>query len=158
MDISLIVDRTFSTDEIEKIIYHPEVIRLSTNNGVKGAIDTEGDCWLATYVNNEIVGVFVFEPVNSVSLEGHCYFLPEHRKSVSDESYLKSMDYVFDNSKYKKIIVKCSQKDWHVKNFCLSKGFALEGRLEKSTEHNGKLVDEYLLGMTKESYSEYKNV
>lgn len=149
MDFSLIVKRTHSITEIEKVIYHPDVIKLSTENGVKGSIDTESDCWVGTYVDNEIVGVFVFEPLNIVTLDTHCYFLPKHRKAVSAESYKKSVSWIFDNSEYKKLIVKCSQRDWHVKNFCLSNGFKLEGRIEKSTISKGKLVDEYLLGITK---------
>ena len=42
------VKRTFDTKEIEKVIYHPEVIRLSTESG-KGKIDLEGVCWIGAY-------------------------------------------------------------------------------------------------------------
>ena len=158
MDFSLRVERTFNTSDIEKIIYHPEVIRLSTENGEKGEIDVNGNCWIGTYIDNKMVGVFVFEPLNKVTLDGHCYFLPEYRKKVSSESYDLSVELVFKESDYKKIIVKCNSKDWHIKNFCLNRAFHLEGLLEKSAMVNNKLVDEYILGITKGQFLEYMNV
>ena len=154
----MIVQRTFDTKEIEKIIYHPDVIRLSTESGEKGQIDVNRDCWIGTYIDNEIVGVFVFEPMNKVTLEAHCYFLPEFRKKVSSKSYGLSMNYVLNKSDYKKVIVKCSSKDWHVKNFCLNKGFKIEGLIEKSVMVKNKIVDEYILGITKGQFLEYMNV
>ncbi len=158
MDIGLKVERTFNTDDIEKIIYHPEVIRLSTESSVKGEINVNANCWVGTYINDEMVGVFVFEPQNKVTLKGHCYFLPEHRKKVSNESYELSVNLVFKESNYKKIIVRCNKKDWHIKNFCLHHGFKLEGILEKSAMVKDKLVDEYMLGITKGQFLEYINV
>ena len=151
------VERTFNTDEIEKVIYHPKVIRLSTENG-KGEIDVSGICWIGTYIENEIVGVFAFEPLNKVSLDSHCYFLPKYRKKVSSESYRLTVSLVFREYDYKKLIVKCNSKDWHVKNFCLNHGFKLEGILEQSAMVKDKLVDEYMLGMTKGQFLEYINV
>jgi len=103
------VKRTFCTDEIERVIYHPEVIRLSTESG-KGKIDLEGICWIGAYVDDEIVGVFAFEPMNKVSLDSHCYFLPEHRKKVSDESYKLAVSLVFNDFDYKKLVVRCINK------------------------------------------------
>lgn len=152
----MIVDRTFNVKEIEKIIYHKDVIQHSTESGKKGAIDPESDCFIGTYKDNKLVGLFIFCPLNSVSLDVHCYFLPEYRKELSKDSYLKSVEYVFNKSNYQKLIVKCQSNDWHVKRFCLNNGFVLEGKLTKSAIFKNRLVDEYLLGMTKEQFTEYK--
>lgn len=154
----MIVKRTHNKNEIESIIYHDKIIHLSTENGIKTEINTDKVCWIGTYINNKIVGLFAFEPLNKVSLDGHCYFLPEHRKNISSESYKLTLKLIFDLYDYKKIIVKCSSKDWHVKNFCLNSGFKLEGKTEKSALHKDRLVDEYILGMTKEQFLEYINV
>ena len=158
MDFSLIIDRIFTTSDIEKILYHPDLIKFSTENGERKEIDVNAACFIGVYIDKEIVGLFVFKPVNKVSVEGHCYFLPEHRKNVSAQSYKKSVGWIFNNSQYEKIIVRCNQRNWHVKNFCLNSGFRLEGVLEKSAIEKGKIVDEYILGMTKGQFLEYINV
>ena len=154
----MIAERTFNKEEIEEVIFHPDVIRLSTENGVKGEIDVIGTCWIGVYIDSKIVGVFVFEPLNKVSLDSHCYFLPEHRKTISEDAYKLAVSFMFKEFNYTKLLVKCSTKDWHVKNFCFNHGFKLEGILEKSTLFKNKLVDEYLLGMTKDQFLEYTNV
>ena len=78
MDFSLIIDRIFTTSDIEKILYHPDLIKLSTENGERKEIDVNAACFIGVYVDKEIVGLFVFKPVNKISVEGHCYFLLEH--------------------------------------------------------------------------------
>ena len=80
---------------------------------------------------------------------------------VLSNQWLKSdvlKAWIFNNSQYEKIIVRCNQRNWHVKNFCLNSGFRLEGVLEKSAIEKGKIVDEYILGMTKGQFLEYINV
>ena len=152
------VSRVFDVTEIEKIIYHEKVIHLSTEGGIKGDIDTNKDCWLGTYLKELLVGVFVFNPVNSVSVYAHCYFLPSYRKMVSNTSYMLSMKWLFDESKYKKVIVKCTKKDRQVKGFCLKKGFSLEGEIKQSAAHKGLIVDELIFGITKDDFLGVENV
>lgn len=154
----MIVERVFDAEQIKKIIYHPEVINYSTDGTIKDDIETTGICWIGTFFGGKMVGVFVFEPLNRVALDVHCYFLPKYRKLVSSEAFLKSVGYIFSQSQYSKLIVKCTKKDWHVKNFCLSRGFNIEGLTKESALHKNKLVDEYILGLTKKEFERVTNV
>lgn len=154
----MIVDRTFDEEAIKKIILHPAVIDYSTDGSEVNEIDVNGVCWVGVFYGGRMVGVYVFEPLNNVSLSAHCYFLPKYRKIVSSEAFFKSVGYIFSQSQYSKLIVKCTKKDWHVKNFCLSKGFNIEGLTKESALHKHKLVDEYILGLTKKEFERVTNV
>ena len=135
---------------------HPFPDSLSTGqNNRSDYLSWEASCGIKKYF---LVGVFVFNPVNSVSVYAHCYFLPSYRKMVSNTSYLLSMKWLFDESKYKKVIVKCTKKDRQVKGFCLKKGFSLEGEIKQSAAHKGLIVDELIFGITKDDFLGVENV
>lgn len=91
-------------------------------------------------------GLFMFHPWNHVTVEVHVCVLPKYR----GKSHIKAkeaFDWMFENTKYKKIIAQIPE--FNTNAFILSKksGMELEGINRKSFMKNSKLYDQYIMGV-----------
>ena len=151
MGISLILERTYNLDQINKVILHPEIFKVvaeynQTPEDFK--TDVNSDAWVLVKVKDEIIGVYVLHPHNSTTSEIHAHILPEFRKDYALESGSKILEWFLD-TEYQKLIAQVPDIYPNVKNFCIANGFIVEGVNRKSYKKNGVVMDLTLLGITR---------
>ena len=109
--------------------------------------EPEANCWVAM----GDYGVYCLHPHNRVTLEIHAFILPEHRKEHSEMSGKKILEWIYSEAEqYKKVIAQIPKLYPNVRDFCLKQGFALEGINRMSHLKDGKLMDMWLMGITRE--------
>jgi RimJ/RimL family protein N-acetyltransferase len=114
------------------------------------ALNNQGVYFIIVEDNNKPVGVFLFNPWNTVTYEMHSAVLPEYRGAGSREAaYLAGM-WMFKNTPCQKIVTQIPQINVLARALAKKCGMTLEGNNKKSFLKNGKLIDQYIFGICKE--------
>ncbi len=110
------------------------------------------NCW----INIDKVGMYNLHPDNSTTLEIHAFILPEKRKKHSIETGKQILKWILENApeQYQKVIAQVPCIYPNVKDFCIYNGFKIEGVNRLSHKKNGKIVDQWLLGITRKEIEE----
>ena len=110
------------------------------------------NCW----VSIEDIGMYNLHPHNSTTLEIHAFILPTKRKEHSKLTGQEILKWILDNApkQYQKIIAQVPSIYPNVKDFCIKNGFQVEGVNRLSHKKNGEIVDQWLLGITREEIKE----
>lgn len=153
--------------------YDDELVRsLITRNDIWATIAEDGqdiddftpncesDCWLLMTEGSNVIGLYNLHPHNSCTLEIHAHVMPECRKMHSDETGRLALQWIIDNapSMYQKIIAQVPEIYPNVRAFCEKNGFVLEGTNRQSYRKNGIIMDQWLLGITRQEILSYKEV
>ena len=109
--------------------------------------DVEANCW----VKMGDYGLYNLHPHNSSTLEIHAFILPEFRKEQSALSGQAILKWIANEApkQYQKVIAQVPFLYPNVRDFCFSNGFQLEGVNRLSHKKNNVLVDQWLLGITR---------
>lgn len=104
--------------------------------------------------NGEIIGVWIFYPVNSSTLNIHANMLKKYRKYAGDAVNL-ALNWFCSHSpdQYVKLNAEIPVIYEDVYKFTKRAGFTDEGLNRLSILKNGKLVDQYRLGLTRSEAS-----
>lgn len=154
--------RTFSHEIVEGIITNPAIFETIAEDGFKiedVEIDCIKDCWLTMDNGDEIVGVYKLHPHNSTTLQIHAHVLPEFRKEFSHDTGIEALRWILEEGprEYEKVIAIIPRIYENVKRFTCSQGFIEEGVNRKSYRKNGRIVDQWLLGITRDEIREMLN-
>ena len=148
MDTSLKLERVIDKDYIKSVLS-----KMWDNVCEDGHALSDFDpkvletCW----VKVGDYGLYCLHPHNKVTLEIHAFILPEHRKEQSIKTGKEILKWIYKEcEQYKKIIAQIPALYPNVKKFCLKQGFQLEGINRLSHLKNGELVDQWLLGITRD--------
>ena len=95
-------------------------------------------------------GLVMVIPRNSVEAEVHIAVLPEARHKAYYYGK-KAADWIFEQGVHK-ITAMIPQTNQQVLKYCLKLGFQQEGINRMSFLKDGKLQDQFLLGLTKEEW------
>lgn len=148
------IERTYSKSLIKMIMFDKALLETTREGDVDVSnvdIDPEKDCYLLATTDVGVLGLSVFNPLNSVTLDYHPNLLPEHRGKNTKEFILRSLGWVVDNAPmYKKVNVKIPCCYPHIERYARNIGFKAEGLDRQSFCKGGKLVDQWLGGMTRE--------
>lgn len=153
----MIAQRTHDHELIKSVLFNPaiwETIAEDDQEQSQFKIDSNANCFVEMK-EDKTIGVYVLHPHNSATLEIHAHILPEYRQNHSIESGRTILKWVLDNTGYYKVVAQVPEIYPNVKKFCLANGFRLEGVNRKSYWKNGELVDQWLLGITKEEIEEF---
>jgi RimJ/RimL family protein N-acetyltransferase len=97
--------------------------------------------------------------VNGVTVLIHPHVLPEVRSKYARESCLAALKWIYDNApKYVKITALIPVIHKNVKLFAKRIGFKEEGINRKSYLKDGKVIDQWLLGITRSELGDVLNV
>jgi RimJ/RimL family protein N-acetyltransferase len=149
----MIAIRTYDTEVIEGLMRIPEIWATVAEDGQdpdKFKADCEGECWLLMMNGDEFIGAYNLHSHNSVTTEIHAHVLPAHRKQFSYSTGIAALQWVIDYTDYQKVIAIIPTIYKNVKRFTCSFGFQEEGINRKSYLKNGEIVDQYILGITKD--------
>lgn len=154
----MIAKRTFDVELIKSVMLHPDIFETVAEDGQEPGdfkINTDSEAWVLMFVGDDLIGVYVFHPHNSVTLEIHAHILPEFRKEHSIESGIMALKWFLENGNYKKLIAQVPSVYKNVKNFCLNNGFRVEGINRMSHKKDGQIMDLTLLGITRQEVEDF---
>ncbi len=153
MDFSLIVKRTHDLTVISEVAFHPEIICDLLEDGQTISdcgFDTNKDCYLSVKDNDELIAIYILKPKSKTVVDIHPMVIPEHRNHGN-----KTMRSVFEwmlnncNKSVKKIIAQFPSKSKNIERFAIHNGFKIEGVNRLSFMQNNKLLDQTMVGITR---------
>jgi len=145
----MILERTHDVDYIKSVLAEMWDCVCEDGHTLNDyKVETEANCW----IKMGDYGLYVLHPANGSTLEIHAFILPEHRKNHSLDTGKEILKWVANKSpeQYQKVIANVPHLYPNVKDFCIKNGFQIEGVNRLSHKKNGKLVDQWLLGITRE--------
>ena len=153
----MIAIRTYDAEIIEGLMRMPDIWATVAEDGQNPddfKADCEGECWLLMMDGENFVGAYNLHSHNSVTVEIHAHVLPTHRKQYSYATGIAALQWVTDNTNYQKVVAVIPTIYENVKRFTCSFGFQEEGINRKSYLKNGEIVDQWLLGITRDEILE----
>jgi RimJ/RimL family protein N-acetyltransferase len=145
--------RTYDNELVARLMRLPELWATVAEDGQNPDLyvpDCENACWLLMIEGEELVGLYNLHAHNSVTVEIHAHVFPEFRKKHSYDTGIAALSWVIDNSDYQKVVAVIPTIYLNVKRFTCSFGFKEEGVNRKSYLKSGELVDQWLLGITRD--------
>lgn len=151
--------RIYDAALVKRIMTLPEIWETIAEDGQdpdKYDCDVDGECWLLMVDGDDVVGLYNIHGINSIQCQIHAHVLPEHRKKHSYETGVLALKWLHENEpSYQKLIAFVPVIYENVKKFTCQFGFQVEGLNRKSYLKNGKVVDQYLLGITRDEIKEF---
>lgn len=147
------ISRTFDPRVVKSVMLCPEIWETVAEDDQLPEMfepEMEADCWLNVLRGTSLIGLYNVHPHNSVTLEIHAQILPEYREGYAKDSSRLVLQWVLDNApEYEKVIAQIPTLYPNVKQFTLNAGFQEEGINRLSYRKNGKIYDQWLLGITR---------
>lgn len=142
--------RIYDESVIESVLREPAIFEaVREDDCFELLIDVENEAWVEISVNGLMIGLYNIHPHNATTCEIHAHILPEYRKKHSMDSGKCILKWFLD-TKYHKLIAQVPTCHENVIRFCEAQGFKQEGVNRLSYKKNGKIIDQVMLGMTRE--------
>lgn len=147
------IERTRDMKLVREVMMHPSIWPHIHDDGVKDyePIDVDGLYWLEVN-ENETLGVFLVHQHNSVCYEVHTCILPVAWGEKAATAARLLLDWVFKNTGCLKLVTHVPSYNRLAKKFARNAGMQHEGINRQSFLRNGVLLDQYLLGITKQEW------
>jgi len=149
------ITRTFDPQVVKSVMLSPEIWETVAEDDQQPELfepEMVSDCWLSVLRGTSLIGLYNIHPHNKVTLEIHAQILPEYREEHAKESSRLVLQWILDcpdADDYQKVIAQIPTLYPNVKQFTLNAGFQEEGLNRLSCRRNGKLYDQWLLGITR---------
>lgn len=155
MDISLIIKIVEDEETIKSIMLADEIWETISEDEIGKedyTPDMDNDLWVGAFVEEECIGLFRFHSVTGVALQLHVQILLKYRKEYSMEAMAKVWEWFEEgiDENFIKVIVSIPTIYLNVYKFALANGFIDEGLNRQSIKKNGHIIDQWLLGITRE--------
>lgn len=149
----MIVERTHDMRLVSEIMHHPAIWPHIHDDGVKEyqPVDLDELYWLKV-VDDETIGAFLVHPNNSVCYEVHTCILPDAWGNKAKKASQLLLKWVFENTVCMKLVTHVPAYNKLAKRFAKNAGMKEEGINRQSFLRNGELLDQYLLGITKQEW------
>lgn len=154
----MIIERTFNIDEIESVAFNPAILNevLESNCSIDDCdLNEVRDCFLAVRLGGVLIGIYIIKSITKTVLDLHPMILKEHRK-YGLESLRLVLKWIVDNcaKSIQKITAQFPSTRKEIGLFALKAGFKKEGVNRCSFLEGEKLVDQVMVGITKEEIKE----
>jgi len=149
----LILQRSFNKDIVDYILLHEDIFHTISEDHIlpkPHSFDLDKDAYVTVTVNNQTIGLYIFNAINSVTLGIHAHILKEFRKEYAIESGQKALQWIVNNTQHEKVIAEVPECYVNVVGFCKVNGLIVEGVNRLSYRKDGQLIDVINLGITKE--------
>lgn len=152
------IEETFNPELIRRVMCDQEIYSRISSDGVISRenwqpIISDGDRWLAAYVDDELAGVLNTHPHNPVCWEGHIQILKPYRR-YAHPLFKLALDWAWQNTPAEKIVVQIPAMYLDVIDFVQAHGFKVEGINTRSLMKYGVLLDQVYMGLERESHGE----
>lgn len=140
------IERTYNTKLITKIITHPDIYDYVADDGSPPSEDYAPMLSDSIYYLVCDAGMFIYAPINAITWEVHSCVLPSWRgKSIQFAK--ASIDWMFDNTECLKIITHVPSYNKRALVYAERAGMVTEGVNRMSFAKNGEIYDQTLLGV-----------
>ncbi len=145
------IERIYDSNQVRAFVSAPDIWDKISQDGQ----NSDGFCmdnragWLSYKVNDKVVAVFCFDECQGPQARFHPHVLEEYKLDHAYVSCREALEYAFDVVGTKKIVAQVPFMYRSVYNFALKLGFREEGINRKSFLKNGKLWDQWHLGMVR---------
>ena len=138
---------------VVKVLFHPTIYPHIVGDGVM----TKEDVVRMVYNPNFLLlspnkySLFIFEHRSIVVLEGHTSVLPKGRGKKCVEAGKRTIQWVWDNTSYRKIVGFTPISNVVAQKYNVKLGFTKEGVCSRSYLVKGELQDQIIFGINKEN-------
>lgn len=115
-------------------------------------IDHEGFHWMLVTDNDEPIGVFLVHARGKVCFEMHTCLLPKCWGERAACAAQLLAEWVFHKTACEKLVTSVPVYNRLARRFAETGGMQLEGINRASYLRNGELVDQFMLGITKQEW------
>jgi hypothetical protein len=138
-------------DELKELINiysDPYIKQISHDHREANIVVHPNVTYLAAKINNEIVGAFLTIKINPTDIELHSLLT---KKAIKHSRELGNLciDWAFSFKEVQRVTANIFQGLEKAKNYCLKLGFIYEGTKRHAFLKDGKMVDMYILGITR---------
>lgn len=149
------IKRLYNDTDIKKVILDDEMWARVSEDGqlpedFQVAFADEVH-WIGVYRNKQIIGVFIIHPLSRIVATIHVNILKAFRKCCAKYAYYLLMEYVIEKTDYIKLETRIPIIYQSVLDFALWGGGTVEGISRQSILKNNKLIDQYFIGITKDT-------
>jgi RimJ/RimL family protein N-acetyltransferase len=151
---SVKVERTHDMALVALIMGHPAIWPHIHEDGIEAPapVDHEGFNWMLATLDSEIVGVFLVHAMTSVCYQMHTCILPEYWGKVSARAAQALLAWAFKETDCQKMVTNVPGYNRAALRFAIAGGMQQEGINRASYMRNGALVDQIMLGITKQEW------
>lgn len=147
------LDRTHDMGLVRAVLAHPAIWPHIHDDGVKepAPVDHASLYWMLV-TNPDVAGVFLLHPHNTATYEVHTCLLPVIWGAQAKEAAQLCRAWMFTHTPCQKLITHVPAYNAVALRFARQCGFTVEGLNRKSFLRNGVLLDQHVLGLTKEEW------
>lgn len=139
---------------MREVMTHPRVWPYITDDGSPSIEEFQpaagpGVLYLLCLEGEELLGLWMFVQVNSVSLDVHTCLLPGHGFRRSREAARQAAEWIWANTSCQRIQTSVPERNRIAFKFAEAAGMLEYGRNPQSISQGGRLWDQILLGMSR---------
>ncbi len=148
-------------DDLEYVNFvmrHPAIYPFITDDGCPRVADFDAKrvlmldniYFLKPILDNYCIGIFILSPCNTICYDAHLAIFPEYRGEMAIRACKEVIHYMFTETSCRKIIAQIPSINKPARMIAKLAGLAREGVIKTSFLKNGILVDQVIMGITKE--------
>ena len=148
------ISETQDSELIQSIVKLPELWETIAEDGVslESWKPNLNEGWLLSSDDKGFVGIYNVHPTNGVTLQIHPMMPKSTRGKRAYESAQEVLRWIFTTTKYQKVVCEIPVIYRHVKLFAMKAGMKEEGLNRFSYLKNGKIIDQWHLGIAKQEF------
>ena len=137
-----------SREDAYAILTHPEIYPNITDD-FSTEFSIPGNMFaLVAYSDDVPAACVTLLSRNGIKLEIHVQILPDYRH-MSDLLGKSMLNWIWDNTTAQKLVAEIAFKFENVKRYAESMGFQVEGISKGSIMLDGRLTDQWIMGLSK---------
>lgn len=152
----MLIQRTHDMDLVSSIVCHPAIWPHLHDDGTPDdwrPVDIDGLSWmLVTLDDGQVGGVFLVHALTSCCSEMHTALLPRMWGQEAAAAAQLLLTWAFRETDCKKMVTNVPAYNRAALRFAMAGGMQQEGTNRASFMRNGALVDQIMLGITKQEW------
>lgn len=148
------ISETQDSELIRSIVTLPELWETIAEDGVslESWKPDLNEGWLISSDDKGFVGIYNVHPTNGVTLQIHPMMPKKTRGKRAYDSAQEVLRWIFTTTKYQKVVCEIPVIYRNVKLFAMKAGMKEEGLNRFSYLKNGKIIDQWHLGIAKQEF------
>ena len=154
----MIAERTHDIKLISSVALHPDMVNDMLEDGQSIAdcsFNTDNDCYLSVKDREEVIAVYILKPLSKTVIDIHPMVIPAKRR-YGNESIKSVFDWILSNcsKSVNKVVAQFPSTRKNIERFAMCNGFTKEGINRLSFMKNNELIDQTMVGITREEITE----
>lgn len=149
------IARTHDMALVASIMGHPAIWPHIHEDGTDEPmpLDHEAVNWMLVHEHGSVAGVFLVHPLTSVCYQMHTCLLPWTWGGVAQQAAQGLLSWAFTYTECQKMVTNVPAYNRAALRFARAGGMQQEGVNRASFMRNGELIDQIILGITKQEWT-----